>query len=245
MPSTARDLKLNIVGNDEREDLYKSTDGAARLLSRYYEIIFNLTKVHSWILTAAAYNNGPGNIKKSVLNSKTTNYFNLQLNKETAEYVYRIVAVKELFEHPEYYMKDFGFNIFSEANKNRRISTVQEHVEFEFDNSKWKKEIRRVVKEEKVTRPFAARVVSDFDNGFDDGKVVFVELLEPLSTQRDFIQKGERIGNPGYVIDGRVFINLGYPGFEVMDETGQKGIALSELKKGTDLLINVTTKTVI
>ena len=69
MPGTASDYKLStIAGYDEREDLAKSTDAAARILRDYYKIVYNLTKAHSWILTAASYNNGPGNIKKSVFN---------------------------------------------------------------------------------------------------------------------------------------------------------------------------------
>ncbi len=37
-----------------------------------------------------------------------SDYFSMNLNAETAVYVYKIVAIKELFEFPEFYMKDFG-----------------------------------------------------------------------------------------------------------------------------------------
>ena len=243
MPGTAKDYKLNITpGYDEREDLNKSTDAAARILRDYYKIVYNLTKTRSWILTAASYNNGPGNIKKSVFNSKTTNYFNLQLNKETAEYVYRIVAVKELFEHPEYYMKDFGFNIFSEANRNRQIAPSNDQMDFAFDNTKWKKDIRKKVVEEKIAHHFAARIITDFKN-FEDGNLVSIELQESISTNIGFIQKNEIIGNAGYFIDDRLFINLGYgPAYEVVDLSGEKGIAKNELTKNMDILITVTTR---
>ena len=243
MPGTAKDYKLNTTpGYDEREDLLKSTDAAARILRDYYKIVYNLTKAHSWILTAASYNNGPGNIKKSVFNSKTTNYFNLQLNKETAEYVYRIVAVKELFEHPEYYMKDFGFNIFSEANNNRQINASSENVDLSFDNTKWKNDIRKKVVEKKIAHYFAARILTDFKD-FEDGNMVSLELQESISTNIGFIQKNQIIGNAGYFIDDRLYIDLGYgPAYEVVDLTGEKGIAKKDLAKNLDILITVTTR---
>ncbi len=37
----------------------------------------------------------------------------MNLNPETAVYVYKIIAIKELFEYPELYMKNFQYNIFS------------------------------------------------------------------------------------------------------------------------------------
>ena len=47
-------------------------------------------------------------------------YFSMKLNAETASYVYKLIAVKELFEYPELYMKDFGYNVFSVIKKECR-----------------------------------------------------------------------------------------------------------------------------
>ena len=117
MPATGREMGLivNPPYQDDREDINKSTYAACRLLAQYYLEIRKIFKVSSWVLTAAAYNGGNGTIRNKVKNQGTTDYFSLSLTKETAEYVYKIIAVKELFEYPHLYMNDFGFNVFSEA----------------------------------------------------------------------------------------------------------------------------------
>ncbi len=95
MPATARDLGLTVNETvDERMDIIKSTDAACRLLKSYYN------SIGVWALTLAGYNFGIGNISKA-MKKQGGNYFTMQLNPETALYVYKIIAVKELFEYPE------------------------------------------------------------------------------------------------------------------------------------------------
>jgi membrane-bound lytic murein transglycosylase D len=117
MPATGREMGLVIEPpyRDDRLDINKSTYAACRLLAQYYLEIRKIFRVSSWVLTAAAYNGGNGTIRNKVKNQGTTDYFSLSLTKETAEYVYKIIAVKELFEYPQLYMNDFGFNVFSDA----------------------------------------------------------------------------------------------------------------------------------
>ena len=244
MPATAREFKLNPDGpNDERNDTVKATHAAAKILIRFYKTIFKYTKRYSWILTAASYNAGPGGVHNSVKRSGTTDYFALKINAETAAYVYRIIAVKELFEHPEIYMKkNFGYNIFSASNQNRTLQYNDEDEKVTIDERKWNLESRKKVIETKSEHPFAARLLNNF-NTFEDGDNVVLQLEEPISTSIGFFQKGTKLGNSGYFIDGRLYIDLGYgAAYEVCDLSGQKGIEKDELRKNLPVSIIVTTR---
>src|ERR1700712_4817020 len=119
MPNAGSDMGLVMTSNyDERDDIQKSTVAACKLLASYYKMLQRLNSIASWVLTAAAYNFGIGNISKAIKN-QGNDYFTMNLNAETAAYVYKIIAVKELFEYPELYMKSFGYNVFSAtASKN-------------------------------------------------------------------------------------------------------------------------------
>ncbi|MBK8786669.1 MAG: lytic transglycosylase domain-containing protein [Chitinophagaceae bacterium] len=125
MKPTAGDLNLIINGEiDERNDLNKSTYAACKLLANFYIKIRKDFHISSWVLTTAAYNYGIGNISKAI-KRQGKNYFEMDLNKETAEYVYKIIAVKELLEYPELYMQGFGYNILTNTknNNNSKSST--------------------------------------------------------------------------------------------------------------------------
>ncbi|MBK7173835.1 MAG: lytic transglycosylase domain-containing protein [Bacteroidales bacterium] len=100
MPETAKRYGLEITEEvDERYNLEKSTIAACKLLANSYSIFGN------WTLSAAAYNAGEGRIQKSLSEQKISNYYDLYLNSETSRYIYRIVALKLLYEHPT----EFGF----------------------------------------------------------------------------------------------------------------------------------------
>lgn len=82
---------------DERYHLEKATKAACTYLKNSY------ASQGSWTGAAAAYNMGDGGFKRSTTNQKTKSYWDLYLNSETARYVYRMLAVKILFENPEKY----------------------------------------------------------------------------------------------------------------------------------------------
>lgn len=82
---------------DERYHLEKATQAACDYLK-------NSSKMHgSWTAAAAAYNMGDGGYKRTSSSQKTNTYWDLNLNAETARYVYRILALKLIFENPEKY----------------------------------------------------------------------------------------------------------------------------------------------
>jgi hypothetical protein len=89
MPDTAKEIGLEVNENiDERYHLEKATEAAC----------------------AAAYNAGGTGIKKQLDSQKVNNYYDLLLNEETSRYVFRILALKQIMQHPEQY----GFPITEE-----------------------------------------------------------------------------------------------------------------------------------
>lgn len=98
LKGTASDLGLEISRDvDERYHVKKATAAAARyMLDAYHDL-------GSWALVAAAYNAGKRRVKESMEEQKTDNYYDLFLNEETSRYVFRILAMKQIFENPRDY----------------------------------------------------------------------------------------------------------------------------------------------
>ncbi len=97
MDETAKDMGLSIApGNDERTDLRKSTEAAARYIGQLYR------QLGSWTLTAAAYNGGVGMVQRKISRAGHRDYYAMPMNPETGYYLYRILAMKELFTNPSY-----------------------------------------------------------------------------------------------------------------------------------------------
>ena len=100
MPATAREVGLTIGhGIDERQQLVKSTHAACRYL-RYLH-----SRLGSWTLAAAAYNNGIGALLSNIRRQQQRDYYYLRLNAETGKYLYRILAFKELFSNYRSYQQ--------------------------------------------------------------------------------------------------------------------------------------------
>lgn len=103
--STAREYGLEVNSNvDERYNLELATKVAAEYLKKSKE------KFGSWTLAAAAYNAGNSRIANRLKTQQVDNYYDLLLNAETARYVFRIVALKEILSNP----KSFGFEFDKE-----------------------------------------------------------------------------------------------------------------------------------
>lgn len=94
MDQTARDYGLEVSYTvDERLNPIKSADAACRFLKDLYR---NLGR---WALAAAAYNMGQGAVEATASAQGTRDYFRMNLNPETGEYVYRILSIKLLMEN--------------------------------------------------------------------------------------------------------------------------------------------------
>ena len=103
IPSTGRlyGLKQN-WWYDGRRDIYASTQAALNYLE-------NLNKLFKgdWMLALAAYNSGSGTVQRAVKSNKKlnrpTDFWHLNLPKETRAYVPKLLALKEVIANPEKY----------------------------------------------------------------------------------------------------------------------------------------------
>ncbi len=124
LEGTAKDYGLEVnEWVDERYQLEKATEAACRYLQDSYDTFQN------WTLVAASYNAGRRGITRQIDRQSETNYYDLLLNEETARYVYRILAIKQIVESPEQY----GF-ILSEADYYRPMNSHANTVTTTIEN---------------------------------------------------------------------------------------------------------------
>jgi hypothetical protein len=101
MKATGRENGLEINTNvDERYNLEKATEVACKYLLEAKE------RFGSWTLAAASYNAGKAGVSRRLKAQNVTDYYDLLLGEETGRYMFRIVALKEILNHPDKY----GFN---------------------------------------------------------------------------------------------------------------------------------------
>ena len=96
MPGTGRDLKLSQDDYvDERMDPVKATEAACKYLRDLYNIFGD------WELAMAAYNCGPGAVKRAMRRSGGDSFYTIYeaLPKETRGYVPQFVAFTYLMNH--------------------------------------------------------------------------------------------------------------------------------------------------
>lgn len=87
---------------DERNDFIKSTYAAARHLKDLY------AEFNDWYLAFAAYNSGPGNVRRAIKRNHTTDYWKMsRLPRETRNYVPNIMAALFISNNPQKY----GFSV--------------------------------------------------------------------------------------------------------------------------------------
>ena len=98
MESTGKDYGLEITSEvDERYHIEKSTDAACSYFKSAY------AKFGSWIDVAASYNTGMARINAALNDQQVNSSLDLLLPLETSRYIFRIAAIKQLFEHPYLY----------------------------------------------------------------------------------------------------------------------------------------------
>jgi len=89
---------------DERYNIEKATLAACKYLKEAY------AKYGDWMTVAASYNAGQGGISKRLSDQRQKGAMDLYLPTETSRYMFRILAAKYFFEHPE----EFGFHFEAE-----------------------------------------------------------------------------------------------------------------------------------
>lgn len=102
IPSTGSKYGLTVNEEiDMRNDLVASTEAACKYLRSLYN------RFHSWTAVAAAYNCGENGLSRRMETQGVSSYYDVRLNTETSRYVYRILAVKLIMQHPQ----QFGYNL--------------------------------------------------------------------------------------------------------------------------------------
>ena len=82
---------------DERYNVEKATEAACKYILDARQTLGN------WTLAAASYNIGIDGMKKQLEKQRSTSYYDLALNDETARYIFRILAMKEVISNPRNY----------------------------------------------------------------------------------------------------------------------------------------------
>ena len=119
MKATGKENGLEINTNvDERYNLEKSTEVACKYLLKAK------AKFGTWTLAAASYNAGMSGISRRLEEQNANDYYNLLLGEETGRYIFRIVALKEILNHPDKY----GFN-FRNKDLYKNIPTYKVAVD--------------------------------------------------------------------------------------------------------------------
>ncbi len=113
IPMTGSDYNLQQdEWYDERYHIFKSTRAALSFLK-------NLNRLFGgdWLLTLAAYNYGPGNLKKAIKKNLErelpTDFWSLELPKETTNYIPKLLALSRIVGNP----KEFKVQIASIKNR--------------------------------------------------------------------------------------------------------------------------------
>jgi soluble lytic murein transglycosylase-like protein len=78
---------------DERYDVAKSTEAAIKHLQGLRTMFPNRT------LTVAAYNRGTNGLQKAMKSQYSNNFYDLWMNTETSRYIFRLLAMKYVWEH--------------------------------------------------------------------------------------------------------------------------------------------------
>ncbi|MFA5498973.1 MAG: LysM peptidoglycan-binding domain-containing protein [Candidatus Cloacimonadia bacterium] len=102
MPATAKHYKLQVDNFiDERRDIFKATDAAARYLTNSYKYFQN-RGAEDWLLAMCAYNAGDGSIARVMREQQANDFFDLIMRvDETNRYVWRAAAIKLIFDNEE------------------------------------------------------------------------------------------------------------------------------------------------
>jgi hypothetical protein len=91
---------------DERYNVEKATEAACRYILEAWE------KYGNWTIVAASFNRGQDGMSDIIKEQGTNNFYDLYLNEETSRYIFRIVALKEIYNHPVkygFYLRSFDF----------------------------------------------------------------------------------------------------------------------------------------
>lgn len=120
MEATAKEYNLEVNKDvDERYHLEKSTIAACKYL-KYAHARFG-----NWTSVAASYNMGMSGLRRRKDEQRFSDYYNLMLNEETSRYVFRILAIKDIFENPQKYGYELSDDHFYKPARYKSVTVDQ------------------------------------------------------------------------------------------------------------------------
>ncbi|MBA2422348.1 MAG: LysM peptidoglycan-binding domain-containing protein [Chitinophagales bacterium] len=127
MYATAKVYGLTINSYvDERKDIIRSTDGAARYLKNMYDVYGD------WLLALASYNCGPGNVNRAITLSGGKTFWEIRdfLPRETRNYVPAFIAATYVMNYYELHelspeFPKFCFDTITTVDINDRMASDQ------------------------------------------------------------------------------------------------------------------------
>jgi len=125
MPGTAKRFGLKITDiSDDRKNIWKSTNAAARYLNKLYDIFGD------WLLVVAAYNSGPAPVLNAIKKSGSRSFWKLQyfLPKESRIHVKKFIAT-------HYYFEGKGSMVTMGKTETENYLKIQEAEKFSVKNT--------------------------------------------------------------------------------------------------------------
>ncbi len=124
MPATARHFGLSVNREIDERQLSDVSLGAA---ARYLRSLHG--RFGSWALAMAAYNAGEGRIGRALASQNVSDYYQLDLPRETERYVYRIAAIKAVLEN----RAGYGLNMPYPQSRYRAPDYVERKLDIKND----------------------------------------------------------------------------------------------------------------
>ncbi len=120
LKGTGKDLGLEINREvDERYDPIKSTRAATVYLKEAYE------KFGNWTNAAASYNIGKKGLADRLESQKVSSYYDLDINEETARYLFRALALKIILKNPAKFGYEIPEDHLYRAEKTREVEVTE------------------------------------------------------------------------------------------------------------------------
>ncbi len=219
---------------DGRRDVIASTQGAIKYL-KYLHKYFD----GDWLLALAAYNSGEGRVKRAMKNNARknlpTDFWSLDLPRETRAYVPKLLALADVISRPE----DFNIKLYEIENKSQ-ITNI--NIESQLDLAKAAKLADLSLTELQRLNPGFNRWATDPDGphnllipnhkvaNFENG-LAELPQKERLAWQRYKIKEGDNLGEIAHKFNTDITLIK-----QINNVTG------TQIRAGKHLLIPVATQ---
>ena len=126
---TAIELGLEVNTEvDERYHAMKATQAACKYFRQAHDLF------GTWTSAAASYNSGMNGLLQAFRKQSVSSFYDLDLNDETAKYIYRILSIKDLLKNPKKYgMKVKGHRV-AKIRKIKIEKDIKDLTKFAIDN---------------------------------------------------------------------------------------------------------------